>query len=226
MELFHIFCLVHDDVIDKSKTRHGQKTIHAFVSEKLLKDKRTGDFRHIGNSQAILVGNLLFSWTFENLDNSKFNKERMYSVKKYFYKMVDEVCLGQIIDVDLTTRNNPDWKLIEEKTRLKTSRYSFVRPMQMGAVLADENYAMDDFLENFGTKLGIAFQIQDDLLDIIGKPEETRKTPLIDIEEHQHTFFTNYIFENANLEQKKYFESVFGKPLSETEKRENPRVIY
>lgn len=226
LELFHNFCLIHDDIIDKSTTRHGQKTIHTYVLEKLKESKRTGNLEHIGNSQAILVGDLLFSWATELFaKNEDFNIDNLTKAKKYFYKMVDEVILGQIIDVDLSTRENPNWDLIEEKTRLKTSRYSFVRPMQIGAIVANINYDMDDFFENLGTKLGIAFQIQDDLLDIIGNPKEIRKTPLIDIVEHQHTFFTNFIFRNGSKYQKEYFNEIFGKEIPK-EKENKIRNLF
>lgn len=214
LEIFHNFGLVHDDIIDRGVTRHGQQTIHNYILGKLKSGKRIGILDHIGNSQAMLIGDLLFSWSMENLNNNNLDKEKLYVVKKYFYRMVDEVCLGQILDVDISTRKNPSWNLIEEKTRLKTSRYSFVRPMQIGALLADPNYGNDDFFENLGTKLGVAFQIQDDLLDIIGDPNEIRKTPLIDVAEHQHTFFTNYILTNGTKYQKAYFDEIFGKDIN------------
>lgn len=226
LELFHNFLLIHDDVMDKSQTRHGQKTIHTYVLEKLNQNNRVGDLKHIADSQAILIGDLLFSWSMEFFtSDTNFDLENLTMAKKYFYKTVDEVILGQIIDVDLSTRDNTNWDLIKEKTRLKTSRYSFVRPMQIGAILANANYGMDDFFENLGTKIGVAFQIQDDLLDIIGDPKAIRKTPLIDIAEHQHTFFTNYVLNNGTKYQKEYFEEVFGKVVTK-EKYEQIRNLF
>lgn len=218
LELFHNFCLIHDDVIDKGKTRHGQKTIHEFVHEKLLKDKRIGNLEHIANSQAILIGDVIYSWLTELFFENK-NLKNLGIAKKCFYKMIDEVTMGQIIDVDLVGRDNPSLDLIEEKTRLKTSRYSFVRPMQIGAILVNPNYGQDDFFEILGTKLGIAFQMQDDLLDIIGNQNKIQKTPLLDIAQHQHTFFTNYVLQNGNQHQKKYLNEVFGKEILGKEDR-------
>lgn len=215
LELFHNFLLIHDDVMDKSQTRHGQTTIHTHVLEKLNQNDRVGDLKHIADAQAILIGDLLFSWSMEFFTNdTSFDLENLTMAKKCFYKTVDEVILGQIIDVDLSTRENTNWDLIEEKTRLKTSRYSFVRPMQIGAILANKDYGNDDFFESLGTKLGVAFQIQDDLLDIIGNPKKIKKTPLIDISEHQQTFFTNYILNNGTKYQKEYFGQVFGKVVT------------
>ncbi len=212
LELFHNFCLIHDDVMDKGKTRHGQKTIHEFVFEKLKKEKRIGDLEHIANSQAILIGDVIYSWLTDLFFENK-NLKNLEITKQYFYKMIDEVIMGQIIDVDLVGRDNPSLDLIEEKTRLKTSRYSFVRPMQIGAVLANPNYGQDDLFEALGTYLGMAFQIQDDLLDIVGNQDKTQKTPLLDIAQHQHTFFTNYVIQNGTKNQKEFLSEVFGKNI-------------
>ena len=219
-EIFHNFCLIHDDIMDRGTLRHGFKTIHTYILEKLKQEGRIGNLEHIGNSQAILMGDLLFSWSMENIDNTKFPKENLLQAKNYFYKMVDEVCLGQIIDVDLATRTSPSNELIEEKTRLKTSRYTFVRPLEIGASLARVDYNSEEIFENFGTKLGFAFQVQDDLLDLIGKPEETHKNILIDIADSQHTFFTNYIGENGTEEQKEYLSRIFGKEIKPEDQAE------
>ena len=212
MELFHNFCLIHDDIIDKGKTRHGQTTIHTYVLERLKEDKRVGDLGHIADSIAILIGDAIYSWLIELFFENN-NLKNLDIAKKYFYKMTDEVLMGQIIDADLAGRENPSLLLIEEKTRLKTSRYSFVRPMQIGAVLANPNYGQDDFFETLGTHLGIAFQMQDDLLDIIGTQNKTQKTPLSDIAQHQHTFFTNFVLQNGTIDQRNYFNMIFGKNI-------------
>ncbi len=212
LELFHNFCLIHDDFMDNGKTRHGQTTIHEFVLEKLKKEKRIGSLEHIANSQAVLIGDVIYSWLTDLFFENK-NLRNLEIAKQYFYKMIDEVIMGQIIDINLVSIQNPSYDLIEEKTRLKTSRYSFVRPMQIGAVLANPDYGQDDLFENLGTNLGIAFQIQDDLLDIIGNPKDIQKTPLLDIVGHQHTFFTNFVFQNGTKNQKQYLNEVFGKNI-------------
>lgn len=218
LELFHNFCLIHDDVIDKGKTRHSEKTIHEFVLEKLKKEKRIGNLEHVANSQAILIGDIIYSWLIELFFDNK-NLKNLEIAKQYFYLMTNEVLMGQIIDTDLATRDNPDLNLIEEKTRLKTSRYSFVRPMQIGAILANKDHRQDDFFEILGTNLGMAFQIKDDLLDIMGNQNKIQKTPLLDITQHQHTFFTYYVFNKGTNDQKSLLSNYFGKQLLESDKK-------
>ncbi|MCL4386855.1 polyprenyl synthetase family protein, partial [Patescibacteria group bacterium] len=221
LEIFHTFALIHDDIMDKQYKRHGVDTIPAYVLKKLNEEKRTGDLENVANGQGILMGNLFFSWAMELfLGNENFPHENITSSQNYFYKMVDEVCLGQILDIDVTTRENVSENFIIEKTRLKTSRYTFVRPMEIGAHLANPNTSMDNFCEDLGTRLGIAFQMQDDLLDIIGDPKVLEKNILRDVADRQHTFFTNYIFSNGTSEQKEKLLKYFGKELTEKEQKE------
>ncbi len=226
LEIVHMFALIHDDVMDKGNTRHGVPTIHHFVSKKLKDAKRSGDTENNSEAQAILVGDLFFSWAMEIfLDNRNFPIENITLAHDYFYKMVDEVILGQMLDIDITTREKAEEELITEKTRLKTSRYTFVRPMEIGASLANTTHNMDDFCESLGTKLGIAFQMQDDLLDIIGDPKVLEKAVLRDIADHQHTFFTNFILERGTLEQKDTLLQYLGKELNENQQQEVIKIF-
>lgn len=216
LELFHNFCLMHDDIMDKSSERHGVETIHTYVTNKLNQEKRLGDLTHIGNSQAILTGDLLFSWSIESFNaNGSFPKENVKKAQEYFYKMIDDVVLGQMIDIDLTTREKASEELIEEKITMKTSYYTFVRPLQIGAYLANSNCNMEKFAIELGTKLGMAFQMQDDLLDIIGDPKVMNKNILRDIADRQHTFFTNYIFTKGSNGQREELKKYFGKEIND-----------
>ncbi len=221
LEIFHTFALMHDDIMDKADTRHGIQTLHAFVLEKLNQQKRVSDIENVSRAQGILVGDLYFSWAMEIfLDNNNFPKENLEKAHDYFYKMADEVVLGQMIDIDITTRESADLNLIEEKTRLKTSRYTFVRPMQIGASLANYQENVDDFCESLGTKLGVAFQMQDDLLDIIGDPKVLEKSILRDIADHQHTFFIYYVLKKGTRDQSDKLSNYFGKELTKEEQEE------
>jgi geranylgeranyl diphosphate synthase type I len=222
LEIFHLFALVHDDIMDKASIRRGEKTVNKYIYDNI---RGFGDLKHIANSQAILVGDLLMSWSMDNFINIGFEQNNFDKAREYLYKMIDEVILGQMLDVDISTKEMPEKKLIDEKTRLKTSRYTCVRPMQIGASLADINYNQEEFLEELGTKVGIAFQMQDDLLALIGSEKSLTKDILIDVEEHQHTFYTNFIFENATHSQKEEFKRYFGKKLSKEEK-ENAKNLF
>lgn len=192
LEVFHIFCLIHDDVMDKSSLRHGTPTAQIYISNSLRKEKRIGDLDHVGNSQAILLGDIMLTWSQEIINlNDDFSPEILRKVKKLFYEMMDEVSIGQMIDVDMVTRKTVTKELIDEKTRLKTAGYSFIKPLLIGAALSGNiNKDIEVFCKEFGLRIGIAFQTQDDLLDITSSDSKLGKTTSLDSSQNQHTYFT------------------------------------
>jgi len=194
LEIFHSFCLIHDDIIDKGNLRHGIPTSQAYIYSKLKKENRIGDLRHVSNSQAILLGDILFSWTQEILNlNNDLDLKIMQKVKSYFYKMIDEVVIGQMLDADIVTRKNVSKELIDNKTQLKTAGYSFIKPLLIGAALSgNTNRDIENFCKEFGLAMGIAFQTQDDLLDITSSDQKLGKTTSLDKTQNQHTYFTYF----------------------------------
>lgn len=224
LEIFHDFCLVHDDIMDKADRRHSVKTIHKFVTDQYLKNKFV-DPIHFGNSQAILLGDFLFSWAQEILImNSDFDKKTIYRIYEIFLEMIDDVFLGQMIDLNIATKERVSDSEIMQKMILKTAKYSFIKPLIIGASLATDKVDKS-FYESFGKYLGIAFQVQDDLLDIKYDEKQTKKSSFNDIEQHQHTLFTNYVFKNGTSKQKEVLGSLFGKSL-QNEDRTKLRKIF
>jgi geranylgeranyl diphosphate synthase type I len=214
LELFHVFGLVHDDIIDRGLERHGVPTVHRQVAATLKKAIRTGDLDRVGESQALLVGDLVFAWVCRRMSgDAPFSAKVATRMRDRFYRMVEEVVVGQMVDVDLTTRTSATSALIDDKMRLKTASYTFVRPMQIGAALADGSAKDDRFCEAFGLALGLAFQIQDDLLDLTATAEVSGKTPLRDLAERQHTVFTQWIAENGSAAHRKELKALFGQDL-------------
>ncbi len=182
LELFHNFALIHDDVMDKDLMRHGVQTIHEYVKEKLQKEGRFGDLSHIGNSQAILLGDILLCWAFSIFDEVNLDKDKLRCAKLFFNKMADDVVLGQIIDIDIPSRKEIPKELIDKKDMLKTASYTFIRPLQIGASLIKIDKNTEKFCEDLGLNLGLAFQMQDDLLDF--ENTQTKLKTIKKIEEH------------------------------------------
>jgi geranylgeranyl diphosphate synthase, type I len=216
LELFHAFCLVHDDIMDQSDLRHGTKTIHKFITDLNSSNKEINPV-HFGNSQAILIGDYLISWAFEVLiTNKDFDIESIQKVQKIFFKMIDEVCLGQMLDMEITKEEKVTDEIIYQKILLKTAGYSFIKPLLIGESLTGETKNVA-FFEEFGKYLGIAFQMQDDILDI-SESSKTHKKSFTDIEAHQHTLLTNYVFTNGTKEQKIILNRYFGKKIKEDDR--------
>lgn len=203
LELFHLFCLVHDDVIDRGTKRYGLPTIQRFVANEMNAQNRLSDPERIGDAQAMLAGDLLFAWSQDAFNAGRdWAPQAFDNARRLFNRMIEEVVIGQMIDVDAMTRSETTRDVIHQKIVLKTASYTFIRPMQIGAALAQSGHMsthaareVENYCHELGLALGIAFQTQDDLLDLVGTPQETQKTQFSDLREGQHTPFTQFIFE-------------------------------
>jgi len=221
LELFHLFCLVHDDIIDKGAERHSIPTLHRYVTAELDKENRHNNHEHIGNSQAILLGDMLFAWSQEAFHaNRDFSCGTLHEARRYFNMMIDEVVIGEMLDVDMMTRHATSTDAIYQKMLLKTASYTFIRPMQIGAALANHGEQCEQFCHNLGLSLGLAFQIQDDLLDIVGTSKSTQKSIFSDLREHQHTYFTQYILEHGTAAQKLKLRELLGRDVQPEDRLE------
>ncbi len=216
IELFHTFALMHDDIMDMGTDRHGLPTLHVFAKTSFKKQKRIGDIAHIGNSHAILIGDMLFVWANECfMDQPKLDKRVLFALQRVYAEMNQEVMLGQMLDVDGMTRTTVDDKQVLTKTSMKTAGYTFVQPLRMGWALAGSPKAFAGFAESFGRPLGIAFQIQDDLLDLTGTVKTLGKQPFSDLREGQHTLFTQHILKHGNAKQKTMLKNILRSTVNE-----------
>lgn len=223
LELFHVFALIHDDMIDKGKERHGIPTTHEFVREVLSSYPR-GDNHHLGNSFSILAGDIIFSWSYELVMRSGIPE-----VQRIFAQMIDEVLVGQMLDVSLMTQVHVSPEVLAKKNELKTALYSFVNPMLIGHAFAEaeqqgKGRVTIEVLRELGIAIGQAFQIQDDMLDIVGNPAKTGKQNFLDIEDGQHTMITQYVFDHGSEEDIAILKDSFGALLNE-EKRNKLRAV-
>lgn len=226
MELFHLFALIHDDIMDHAASRRGVTTMHHFTEEWLREHERVGDLVHVGVSQAILWGDFLLALSqsrLQQLAAPAVNRDAMLMV---FMRMFTEVVVGQMIDVDMTTRTSVTQQEVAEKTLLKTALYTFVRPMQMGAALASAPPEMMRFCDTYGRALGVAFQLQDDLFDVVSREADLQKPVLNDVQSGEHTVLSTYIFEHGTAEQQRMFRRCFGTLLSTAELATVRQLFY
>jgi geranylgeranyl pyrophosphate synthase len=129
------------------------------------------------------------------------NAQTAHNVWDYWHRMGQSVLAGQMLDTTSATRKSFAHEQILQTIELKTAAYSIISPMKIGGTLAN---APDDFLmlaKTYGKAFGIAYQLQDDLLDILHTEETTDKTVGRDI--GQHTYITDYIATHATPDQQK-----------------------
>lgn len=213
-ELLHSMALIHDDIIDQSTKRHNVSTMHTYISDILWSQKN-----HIAEGQAMLIGDLMLSWVYELWNkHHNFSEKLLDEARQNVHTMIEEVILGQMIDVDMMAGDLASQELIEKKNYLKTWSYTFIRPMLTGAILANADSQQKEYVIELGKYLWLAFQLRDDLMDITFWDDT--KTPFSDIQEGQQTYFTHFIFEKGSLEQKNILKESMGKTLSEQEIKE------
>jgi geranylgeranyl diphosphate synthase type I len=216
IELIHIFALIHDDIMDQADTRHHTPTIHRFAAEQLTKDGRSGDVEFQGNMQAMLVGDLVFwlagDFIIPDLDN--FNARRFKSIRAEFTHLVEKVVFGQMLDFDTMSRFSISDNEVVEKTLHKTAHYTFSYPLTIGNQLSDTP-EQPTLLLQIGTSLGLAYQIQDDLLDVTGKTAD--KPRFQDVPQGQHTVLSQHIFTSGTKHEQEILRSFWRQPLSQAQ---------
>ncbi|HEY0980169.1 MAG TPA: polyprenyl synthetase family protein [Candidatus Paceibacterota bacterium] len=208
IELFHLFALVHDDIMDRAETRHGVRAVHTLFGGKY------GD-GHVGVSLGILLGDVFLAWSYECIHYAcALHDTRGERARDEFSILASEVVHGQMIDVLCTTKKNAHHEFILEKMRLKSAQYSFFRPLHMGLLLAGATKRDETFAKEYAQNLGLAFQIQDDLLDL---EHSTGKAAFTDIREGQHTLLSWYMHECAEDPDQELFLRYFGVSFPESE---------
>jgi len=214
-ELLHQCLLIHDDVIDRDYIRHGQPN----VAGQFMPRYRAlgGDTDHYADSAAILAGDLLLSDVYAIISESVFPgdiKRRLFAEVR---KAVYEVAAGELIDVEAVVRAVYESDPIKV-AKYKTASYSFVLPLVCGAIIAGASDKKIDLLRQLGLNLGIAFQIQDDILGLFGDESKTGKSTLGDLREGKHTLLIQHALINASEADRQIIESALGnKDLTQSE---------
>lgn len=208
IEWFHNFSLIHDDIMDNAPLRRNQKTVH----EKW------------NNSVAILSGDALLVKAYQEL--AKSDKEKATELQTIFSKMAVEVCEGQQLDMDFETKNNVAVREYLNMIRLKTA-VLLGCSLQMGAICANASAKDCELLYQTGEKLGIAFQLTDDYLDVFGNPDQVGKQVGGDIISNKKTLLLLKAFELANETQKnKLQEWIAKKDFNAAEKVQAVKEIF
>ncbi len=192
IELFHNFTLIHDDIMDKAPLRRGMQTIHS----------------KFGESTALLAGDVMLVKAYEYLN--MIDTSFLHKVLTLFNRTAIEVCEGQQLDMDFEKKETVSLAEYLKMIELKTS-VALAASLQIGAILGGAGARNQNLLYEFGKKLGMAFQVQDDYLDAFGNPEKFGKQVGGDIIANKKTFLL--IHANESAPHKKELEKI---------NRENP----
>jgi len=183
LEIFHNFTLLHDDVMDKAPVRRGRETVHVKWND----------------NTAILSGDQMLIEAYKQLAKVPANK--LPQVLNWFNEMATAICEGQQYDMDFEHMSQVSvdayLQMIEKKTSVLLA-YA----MRIGGYIAGATPAQQDALYNYGLHIGMAFQIQDDILDVYGDPATFGKTIGGDICSNKKTILLISALETADAETK------------------------
>lgn len=198
IELFHNFTLIHDDIMDKAPLRRGKETVH----------------KKYGENTALLSGDVMLVVAYDHLN--KINPTYLPQVLHLFNTTAREVCEGQQMDMDFAQKSlngdkGQDVQLKEylRMIELKTS-VALAASLKIGSILGGAGERNQNLLYEFGKKLGIGFQVQDDYLDAFGDPEKFGKQVGGDILANKKTFLLIHALDVANDKQKKELQQLLS----------------
>ncbi|WP_226531582.1 polyprenyl synthetase family protein [Microbacterium paraoxydans] len=200
VELLHFAFLLHDDVIDGDLTRRrGPNLIGSLVAERA--DAPAESTLHWARSSAILLGDMLLASAvlgFARADIAPDARERLLSLLE---QTIFETVAGEHADIALSDGViTPDLRTILATSVYKTATYSFMLPLRAAAVLAASSPAAEERLSEIGRHLGLAYQLQDDLLSVFGDPGEHGKDAYSDLREGKETAIIAYARMTAHWE--------------------------
>lgn len=191
VEMFHNFSLMHDDIMDEAPLRRGRTTVH-----------QKWDI-----NTAILSGDAMLILAYRYFE--KYEPLVFQELAKLFSKTALQVCEGQQLDMDFENREHVDIEeylmMIEQKTAVLLGA-----AMKMGAIVARAKEEDKEIIYEFGKNLGIAFQLQDDYLDVFGDPETFGKQVGGDIISNKKTFLYLKAQKSGVSEQKEELAHLYS----------------
>lgn len=202
IELLHNFTLLHDDIMDRADTRRGEPSVYKKWDE----------------NTAILSGDAMYARAFKQLQyygsHENFTKSQYSTILDIFLDSAEIVCEGQAYDLAFENHSNVNideyLQMIEGKTAALISG-----SLAIGGAVAGASNKQIEELRFVGKEIGIAFQIQDDLLDAVADPDKFGKKRGGDIIEGKKTYLTLLALQRCDGEQKQLLTEVIGNPDSD-----------
>lgn len=207
IELFHNFTLLHDDIMDQADVRRGKPTVHKKWDE----------------NTAILSGDAMVVLSFELISSSR--NDILKNLLGIFNKTAIEVCEGQQMDMNFEKMAAVDEKAYMKMIKLKTS-VLIAAAMQIGALAGGASGRQSEMMYSAGLNMGLAFQLQDDLLDLYGNMEDFGKKPGGDIIMNKKTILLIRALELAGPEIGSEIFSIMEQENDPVKKVQDIRRIF
>ena len=199
IELFQHWILIHDDIEDDSELRRGAPALH----------------RKYGGPLALNAGDALHARMWGSLSRNReiLGPEKTIRIMEEFSRMVNETTEGQHMELGWVARKRWDLKESDyyEMCTKKTSWYTVAGPCRLGAIVAGASEELLEKLKEFGLRLGVAFQIQDDALNLVGDQKKYGKEKSDDILEGKRTLILLHLLGSVGPDEKAKLVSIMSK---------------
>lgn len=187
LELLHAFALLQDDVMDESDSRRGRPSAHVRLARRHAEQARSGSSSRFGESAAVLLGDLCLVWAERMLRESGVGDAALARMWPHYDAMRAELAVGQLADLLNDAARLPSLDQVLDIARRKSGNYTVRRPLELGAAMAGCAPPVLEALGGYGSLIGEAFQIRDDLLGLFGHPAVTGKPAGADLRERKAT---------------------------------------
>ncbi|HRI01169.1 MAG TPA: polyprenyl synthetase family protein [Saprospiraceae bacterium] len=208
IELFHNFTLVHDDIMDKAELRRNKDTVH----------------KRFGTELAILSGDVMMIDSVQYVRKAERNCNNGSAID-LFLKTAQEICIGQALDMRFERRNDVVKAEYIEMIRLKTA-VLLACSMSIPAVLSRQDEQTVQLIYGFAEQLGIAFQIQDDYLDLYGDQSKVGKQSGGDILQAKKTILYFVALEYSDGDQKSRLNHLFSSDIQGELRLEQTKILF
>lgn len=218
VEFLQTGLIIHDDVIDRSVERRAGPTMHLLWQEYFhqvrYRARYADDPEHFGLSMALLMGDIASALAYEILVRADFPVEHKLRAVHTFSDVISRVAFGELLDVDMGMRSLDTLTEAEilKVYELKTAGYTTEGPLHMGAVLGGATAHQLRILSDYAIPLGIAFQVQDDLLGMFGKRDEIGKDEGSDLLEAKRTPLLLQTWQESSSDERALLEITLQSP--------------
>ena len=190
LELLQACALVHDDLMDDSAVRRGAPTVHVAFADTHRRYAWRGTAERFGMAAAVLIGDIALAWADDMFNDNALaavSARELTAAREPWRAMRAQMLAGQYLDMASQAGGDETAATALTVARFKTAAYTVERPLHIGAALAGADGHTIAALRAFGTDLGVAFQLRDDLLGMYGDTEVTGKPAGDDLREGKRT---------------------------------------
>ncbi|RCG28346.1 polyprenyl synthetase family protein [Sphaerisporangium album] len=227
LELLQASALIHDDVMDASDLRRGRPSAHRRFQALHERSGWRGSSTQFGEGAAVLLGSLLLVWSSEMWRTSGLPAEALAAAEPVHDIMRTELMCGQYLDLLEQAHFENTFDSALRVALHKSGKYSVEQPLRLGLVLAARGQEpwIDRLCVEYGQKVGIAFQLRDDVLGVFGDPAQTGKPAGDDLREGKRTMLIARTLSEASERQAEDVRRLLGDPALDTDGVERLRRI-